>query len=447
MSPGSHPSPPKVSGKIKAEPTKDFFLKMITRDISLRDCIFDLLDNSIDGARRSLRHGSNDFSPFEIRLNFTNSSFDIADNCGGITLNDAIDYAFHFGKKKGAPSDVEGGIGLYGIGMKRAIFKIGRYCQVESHATDASFTVTVDVSEWEAREGDWDFNYEDLPRAKGSFGTRIRITQLNEGVAATFGDPGFRNGLLRDLARDYAFFIQQGLKITAGTDEVPTYRYQLRQSDEVTPLVEDFHDGPVHVKILAGLVDDLPDDIPDELRPGKVERYGWFVICNNRVVLAADKTEQTVWGDDGFQVWHPQYNGFAGFVFFFSADQRQLPWTTTKRSVDASSPLYRRTIDRMKRVTQEFIVYTNQRKLDLDYARSAESSKVQVDVRELIRAQPLRLPQIKQATATPQTVTISYPKTKTEVDEIKRHLGDISMTAKEVGKVTFEYFQKVELGK
>lgn len=38
--------------KIHTSPTKDFFIKMITRDIALEDCIFDLLDNAIDGARR-----------------------------------------------------------------------------------------------------------------------------------------------------------------------------------------------------------------------------------------------------------------------------------------------------------------------------------------------------------------------------------------------------------
>lgn len=33
-----------------ANPTKSFFVRMITRDISLEDCILDLIDNSIDGA-------------------------------------------------------------------------------------------------------------------------------------------------------------------------------------------------------------------------------------------------------------------------------------------------------------------------------------------------------------------------------------------------------------
>ena len=33
----------------KADPTKDFFIDMITRDIGLDECIFDLLDNNRSG--------------------------------------------------------------------------------------------------------------------------------------------------------------------------------------------------------------------------------------------------------------------------------------------------------------------------------------------------------------------------------------------------------------
>ncbi|WP_072395132.1 hypothetical protein [Hyphomicrobium sp. CS1GBMeth3] len=36
--------------KVDANPTKAFFVRMITRDIALEDCVLDLIDNSIDGA-------------------------------------------------------------------------------------------------------------------------------------------------------------------------------------------------------------------------------------------------------------------------------------------------------------------------------------------------------------------------------------------------------------
>ena len=38
--------------KVKAGPTKDFFVSMITRDIQLSDAIVELIDNSIDGIKR-----------------------------------------------------------------------------------------------------------------------------------------------------------------------------------------------------------------------------------------------------------------------------------------------------------------------------------------------------------------------------------------------------------
>ena len=42
-----------TDNKADASPTKAFFVNMITRDISLEDCILDLIDNSVDSAWRS----------------------------------------------------------------------------------------------------------------------------------------------------------------------------------------------------------------------------------------------------------------------------------------------------------------------------------------------------------------------------------------------------------
>lgn len=430
---------------VKADATKDFFVTMITRDISLRDCIFDLLDNAIDGARRRpSEEAGGIFIGYSVEVRFDDKKFAIADNCGGIKLSDALDYAFNFGRKRGAAHDVKGGIGLYGIGMKRAIFKIGRYCEVESHAEDGSFKVLVDVDKWE-KDDSWDFEYEDVaPRAPK--GTTITIDRINTSVRLELSDPAFTNALVKSIARDYAFFIQQGLSISVGENIVPSYHFTLMASKQLAPLVDEYQDEGVNVRILMGIVDELPDDIPEELQPRSVERYGWFVVCNDRIVLAADKTDRTVWGHDGFNVWHPQYNFMAGFVFFSSDDQTLLPWATTKRDLDPSSPLYRRAVERMKKVTALFIKYSNDRKFDLDSAKKAETKEELVDVSDLRQAQPLLLPQVV-ATTRPDSVGITYRKLKFQVDEIKVHLGNRWMSNKEVGEQTFDYFRKVELGK
>ena len=51
---------------IKASPTKELFIYMMTRDIPLIRAILDLVDNSVDGATR-LQPGG-DYSTFWVRI-------------------------------------------------------------------------------------------------------------------------------------------------------------------------------------------------------------------------------------------------------------------------------------------------------------------------------------------------------------------------------------------
>ena len=159
---------PKKKSKAVANPTKSFFVRMITRDITLEDCIFDLIDNSIDGAwELSGGHpmsldDDTDLSPFKISVQIDEESFGISDNCGGITFDDAKKYAFTFGRREDAETE-DFSIGVYGIGMKRAVFKLGSEIEIQStylhEGVPDSFCVPIDVDEWlEADARDWDFD-------------------------------------------------------------------------------------------------------------------------------------------------------------------------------------------------------------------------------------------------------------------------------------------------
>lgn len=64
---------------IEGNPTKKFFIEMITRDISIEDAIIDLLDNSIDGANRI---NSENYNTLWINLTINDKEFIIQDNCG-----------------------------------------------------------------------------------------------------------------------------------------------------------------------------------------------------------------------------------------------------------------------------------------------------------------------------------------------------------------------------
>ena len=64
---------------IEGNPTKTFFIDMITRDISIKDAIIDLLDNSIDGANNI---NSTSYEGLYINIDISKDHFIVKDNCG-----------------------------------------------------------------------------------------------------------------------------------------------------------------------------------------------------------------------------------------------------------------------------------------------------------------------------------------------------------------------------
>ena len=130
--------------EIKSVPShsaKAFFVSMLTRDIALQDAILDLLDNSIDGAIRTRGKELADeesFDGFWAKIDFSEKRFTIENNCGGIPWQIAHEYAFRMGRPEGVQSN-PGTTGVVGIGMKRAIFKMGRECHVHSNHKDDAF--------------------------------------------------------------------------------------------------------------------------------------------------------------------------------------------------------------------------------------------------------------------------------------------------------------------
>src|ERR1700722_6695088 len=98
------------SRTVDAEPTKQFFVRMLTRDIELQDAILDLLDNCVDGILRSGAVATNAGQPYQgfwAKIIMGPEHFIIEDNCGGIPIEIAKKYAFAMGRPPGASaSDV-----------------------------------------------------------------------------------------------------------------------------------------------------------------------------------------------------------------------------------------------------------------------------------------------------------------------------------------------------
>jgi len=427
---------------------------MITKDIHLEDCILDLIDNCLDGARRSSRDAPEvaRYANHAARIELTRQGFRIEDNCGGISVDQAIDYAFHFGRRREAPPG-DHAIGLYGIGMKRAIFKMGNKISIRSSTDKDSFRTDIDVEAWLAKpplersdgtvQEDWDFDLDEAePLAHP--GTQISIEQLHEEVARQFDDPAFRNGLIRIVSRDYAQFIAKGFSISINGQPVPSFGFAVRESEDIRPMRQEYQDeSGVQVEIIAGMAGLPPDDLgPTERRP-ESEYFGWFVVCNDRVIVASDKSVQTGWGDGIGPAWHFQYNGFLGIVEFSSEDPTLLPWRTTKRDVDDTNPTYRRALVKMRDAARVWVKYTNDRRVDIEHAKQTEARAPSRPLFEVRQNVAMKMP----TPPGPRRVeysSIQYSKPVSEIDKAKRLLKSSRMSNVRLGEATFDYFMEHE---
>jgi len=339
--------------KIAGIPSKELFIDMLVKDLSLKDAIGDLVDNSVDAANKMASQFKTDLSKFLIHISFDKNHFSISDNAGGIEEDVARKYAFKLGKPKNY-SPGKHTIGQFGIGMKRAFFKLGEHIVVESVALKSAFDLTISVKEWRDREDetDWDFNFTEAPNLKShplkGTRTKIVVTQLKHDAKNQFSEPQFLIDLQNEIAKEHQFAINKGLKIYINSDKSlnTTNPGKPLQAPKITLISDkDFkpcywnHTFPngLKVEIITGISEDIGED------------GGWYIFCNERLILGPDTTEITGWkggkskgGKEGKELpkYHDQYFRFRGYVFFSSDDSSKLPWTTSKTGIDKDSPEY-----------------------------------------------------------------------------------------------------------
>nr|WP_295784118.1 ATP-binding protein [Rhodoferax sp.] len=343
---------------VNAEPTKRLVVYVLTKDVLLDDAILDLIDNAIDGAKR--QRGSK-LTGKEVRVTLSKNSFEIEDNCGGIPYELARDHAFRFGRpEEYAPNDGPSEmIGNFGVGMKRALLKMGRTIKVVSRTAERYFEVTIDVGKW-LRDPAWTFefsNVQDRKSPAGKVGTSITVTDLYPGVSEQFGLQQFIVKLKSSIEAKQADQMLRGFSIVVNGEHLSGMQMVLGKSRLIGPfnqnvILTNARHEQVRLQVCAG-IDEPNNDLA-----------GWYVICNGRTVLRADRSNQTGWGNkfdsDRIPSYHHQYARFRGFVMFHSDVPDNLPWNTAKSGVDVEHPYYRRALQMMMLSMKEVFVFLNQ---------------------------------------------------------------------------------------
>jgi hypothetical protein len=442
---------------IDARPTKELFIAMLTRDVALIPAIVDLADNSTDGARRT--RGERSWTNLQVEIEAKPTKFVVTDNCGGIPVDVARQYAFRFGRPREAGTQ-GGEVGRFGVGMKRGLFKLGRTFNIRSTTQTSQFEVTIEVDEWE-KEVDWQFKFDQTPIEDGDFdqdeqGTVIAVTKLHHEVKEHFQEGGFLDDLRRELTARLEESILKGLAVSVNGVALKAHVRTLVADKELAPAKNQFKvKGPtgksVDVELWCGI------GKPDSNKAARSES-GWYVFCNGRMLLEADKTEATCWGieDDGaIPAYHPQYNGFRGFAYLEAEDAADLPWNTTKTALDSDHPVYRRVRQEMIAIARPVVNYFNKKKEENDAAAAAgENAKGQLQML-LDRAQVRPLEQIKtRAIFKPPAATMAKAKTAgfqriafdrpaKRAEQVKKRLRVSSW--REVGEEVFDYYFNAEV--
>ncbi len=342
---------------VDTRPSKAVVVDSLIRDISIDACIFDLIDNSIDAARDTIYKLDKNldrekppasYEGFKIEIKTDGAQFVITDNCGGITQQDLANSVLRFGQR----SSHKSGIGVFGVGLNRAIFKLGTVVNIESDTGREKCTLTLNTQDYIKDENNWDLPAQKYRSGK-TVGTSITISGLPSETSRVLADKIWQQAFSIETGRRYGKLIEKGLEIKLNSERIESRLIQLRPnspygketkffklSDNVTVYIE----AGQHSKHKFSAEPDYDKDANRPLTP----EFGWTIFCNERAVIVSDQTWKTGWSGK----FHTQFYGFVGNVYFSSSDPEKLPWSTTKTDVDLNNPAYQTTLKEMEKFVQ-----------------------------------------------------------------------------------------------
>lgn len=304
--------------------------------------------------------------------------------------------------------------------------------------------MTVDVDKWEWDESRWVFDFthvEDGDFADADVGTRIVVNRLRPEVSRRFSSDYFKRNLSQMIRSHQRQFLAFGLAIDFGGEHLTNTELRIRSGGKFNPAIEEFAldantKSPVSVLIVAGVSESSP------------AAAGWYIFCNGRVILSADRSEATGWDSvseqkDGIPKYHNQYARFRGAVFFSCRESKNLPWNTTKTGLDASSKVWQMTYPKMLDHTRTVINFLNalDKSIEEYGAKSsplltALNKETQAkEIENFRRAKAFSWNRTPQAPG-PKTVKIQYSREETKIQSLMTALGVKS--AKAVGEKTFD---------
>lgn len=237
----------------------------------------------------------------------------------------------------------------------------------------------------------------------------------------------------------YSLFLNRYVNVKLNGFLIEPTRLPITGSDKISTAVQNFQYENVYLELIAGL--------SDRKSGWTTESAGWYIVCNGRVVVNADKTNLTGWGLFGPQ-YVSKYRAFLGLAFFFCQDPAKLPWTTTKRGLNVESIVYQKARKEMAAISRPVFTFLNDMYSNEDVEEVEERRMVET-------LEPVELKDIRLKPNTGFTVLMEKPKKsnivtvqfrvdKSKINKIKKRINKPNISAGNVGLYALDYFIKNE---
>lgn len=434
---------------IKVSPTKRLFINILTQDITLEAGILDLIDNSVDSYTRNKYTDRR-----RIDLIINSKEFSIHDTCGGIHLEVLKEQVFRFGSKVDSLDNPT--LGMYGIGLKRSVFKMGDDITLETHDGHDYSLMKLSVPVWQQDDQPWDIPFEtenSILTGSATPYTKITVTDLHKDISSQFSSAVFINDLLEKIKKTYCLIIKESIDLTLNGDNIAPYELYVPEDENYKPSVLiDSYNG-INIKIIC-----FVDPSQGTRLKNAVNAKGWNVFCNKRLILSNDVTELTGWSggnkDDKSTLpkTHQLFNEFRGMVFLEANNPFNLPLNTSKTKLNTENPSYHYILRLMIKAARPIIdyIYEKKNKSTQDIEAIEEEANAPTDadynpkVQEVTSFIANRIFSAPRPTAIiSNTVRISYAVDKLIFERVRKNLE--VKTNKEVGEKTFNFYVTMEL--
>ncbi|WP_148090378.1 ATP-binding protein [Vibrio viridaestus] len=341
----------------------DFLENALTKDVTTLEALFDLVDNSIDAARDSLLRNKykigrdglpEDYFGYGVKIRIDQNSVRILDNCSGIDEETLSKRALYTNK----PSQHEYGIGLYGIGLKRSLLKMGTdyALSVDNGRVECKTKFTNKSIGGNREQTPIANEYVSKKRVKSFFS----VSKLKTEISNDLHSPKWFENAVEIFQLRYGIYLKKGFQIVLHNvvckrrENIEGVAPSMRLDGPVLPERKRIKFGDVEVVIESGIHSDyvFPGEESHNLSNNRklTQFFGIYFSCNDRVIVAASTEKIHGW----LAKWHSEYNGFVCWVKFISKDAGLLPWNTAKTALRTDSSLFLEVREQLQPIADEY---------------------------------------------------------------------------------------------